>query len=122
MVGKLDESTSNNSEEDLFSRPPLAVCLSTFSRRQGPQRADALFLHGDDKGRSPADLRTLGNKEPVAVTDNLDGDFWYLIDGSHCYIAQVRSGKPFQDVRIDVCVHPRIMEWSCIPSYYKQSR
>ena len=78
------------------------------------------FIHGDGKGRLPADLRTMANKEPVAVTNKLDGDFWYLIDGSHRCLAQFRSGKPFQNVRIYVCVHRRIMQWAYIPNYYKQ--
>jgi hypothetical protein len=86
-----------------------------------PARVNS-FIHGDDKGRLPADLRTLANKEPVAVTDKLDGDFWYLVDGSHRCLAQFQSGKPFQDVRIYVCVHPWIMQWAYIPSYYKQHR
>ena len=86
-----------------------------------PSRVDS-FVKGDGKLLGPVDLRTLANKEPVAVTDDLYGDFWYLIDGSHRSIAQFRSGKSFQNVKLYVCVHPHMMQWSYVPNYYKQSR
>jgi hypothetical protein len=81
------------------------------------------FIIGDPKKcLLPADLRTLPNKEPVAVTDDLTGNFLYLIDGSHRTIAQHRSGKSFQDVPIFICVHPMIMRWENIPNFYRISR
>ena len=86
-----------------------------------PERVNS-FILGDSKGRPPADLRTLADMEPVAITNNLQGDFWYLIDGSHRSIAQFRLGKSFQDVRIYVCVHCQIMRWPYIPKYYRKLR
>lgn len=80
------------------------------------------FMKGDGKQFRPADLRILANKEPVAVTDELQSDFWYLIDGSHRSIAQFRSQKSFQNVKLYVCVHPNIKRWPYVPNYYKQSR
>jgi hypothetical protein len=77
------------------------------------------FIHGNAKGLEPADLRSSPNLEPVAVTNELDGNFWYLIDGSHRSIAQFRSKKSFEGASIFVCVHPQIMNWPNIPSFYK---
>jgi len=83
-----------------------------------PKRVNS-FICGNAKGHQPTDLSTVANLELVAVTDNLHSDFWFLIDGSHRSIAQFRSQKSFQDVRIYVCVHSQIMQWPCIPNYYK---
>lgn len=86
-----------------------------------PHRVNS-FINGDGKQFQPADLRTLANKEAVAVTNDLNGNFWYLIDGSHRSIAQFRSGKSFQDVKLYVCVHPQMMSWPYVPNYHKQRR
>lgn len=85
----------------------------------GDRKRVESFICGDANGRTPVDLGMMTNLEPVAVTSNLQGDFWYLIDGSHRSIAQFRSRKSFQDVQIYVCVHPQTMQWNNIPNYYK---
>lgn len=93
--------------------------VDSFESAGDKSRVDS-FIYGDGNRFGPINLQTSPCLAPVAVTDNPNGNFWYLIDGSHRSIAQFRSKKSFEGVQIFVCVHPQIMNWPNIPSYYKQ--
>lgn len=78
------------------------------------------FIEGDPaSGRSPVDLRTATGLEIAIVSDDLDKGILYIIDGGHRAIAQYFAQRPFQDVPVLACVHPKIRSWAYIPPQYK---
>lgn len=79
------------------------------------------FLDGDPaRGFPPADLRVLRDKELAIVTNDLQGEFLYVIDGNHRVIAQHFSGRGLQGVAAFVCQHPEMMKWAYVPTYYQR--
>jgi hypothetical protein len=81
------------------------------------------FLKGEPTQRyRPTDLRTLTNREPTVLVDDLDGTFLYMIDGNNRTIAQQLAGKGFQGVPAFVIVWPKLMKWIRVPKYHKARR
>jgi hypothetical protein len=78
------------------------------------------FIEGvPGKGLGPADLRVTPNREPTIITDAIESNFLYLIDGNHRTCAQYLSRKSFQDVSAFLCVYPALMKWAYVPKFYK---
>jgi hypothetical protein len=82
-------------------------------------RISRCFKGDASKGYAPLDLRHAKDREPVILTNDLESQILYLIDGNHRVIAQQIGKKGFQDVRVFVCVHPLILRWAYIPSNFK---
>ena len=67
------------------------------------------------------DLSDSQNMELVILTDDVQSDVLYIIDGNHRAIAQKLVHNDFYDVPAFVCSHPELLSWSYIPSPYKRS-
>lgn len=79
------------------------------------------FHNGDPaKGWPPGDLRITPNCEPTIVTDRVDSDVLYLIDGNNRCCAQYLRVREFQDVPALVAMHPKMLQWAYIPTPHKK--
>lgn len=83
------------------------------------ERVKPLLEGNSSKGYGPIDLRSVPNKEPTILTDDLTSRFLYVIDGNHRTIAHYLGEKSFETVPVYVCVHPQLLNWAYLPNYYK---
>jgi hypothetical protein len=95
--------------------------VDLFKTAASQERVRSFMDGNDEKGFGPFDLRTAQGREPVIVTDKRDGPILYCVDGNHRLMAQYFSQKPFQDGRVLVWMHPRILNWAYVPGYWKRS-
>ena len=86
------------------------------------ERVQRFIVGHPQKGYGPADLKTSHNLQPVVVTDSLESEVLYLIDGNHRTIAQHVTNKGFQDVEAFVCIHPNMLRWPYIPRRYRSQK
>lgn len=58
--------------------------------------------------------------ELCAVTNSLDGDFLYVIDGNHRLISHWLQDRLIEGVQTYVAVHEGMKNWVYIPDYWKE--